>query len=259
MPPRYNDAMIEQVEHEFGIPIPGEVLPPEQWAKTALKKLPEVGPIDWPTLFGRIAPLVVDLGCGNGRFLLGSAITRPDYDHVGVDFLPLVLRYATRRANHRGLANIRFAAIDGQRFVTKYLGDRSAREIHCYHPQPYYERHQIRRRLLTPRFFAELVRVLEPGGTFTVQTDNAPYWKYIEQTAPKFFKFEPRTEPWPDAPAGRTRREILARKRNLPIHRGVGVVKDMSFDEALTLADTLPPATFHAGKPPRGLDAEERE
>lgn len=249
----------EQIEHEFGIPIPGEILEPERWAKTALKKLPETGPIDLPAIFGRAAPLVVDLGCGNGRYLLSSAIARPDFDHVGVDFLPLVLRYATRRANHRGLGNIRFAAIDGQQFVTKYLADHSVREIHCYHPQPYYERHQIGRRLLTPRFFAELTRVLEPGGLFVVQTDNAPYWKYIASTSPSFFDFQTRTEPWPDAPAGRTRREILARKRGLPIYRGVGVVKAMSAADAASLAESLPPPKFHAGRPPRGLDAEERE
>ena len=94
---------------------------------------------------------------------------------------------------------------------------------------------------------------------FYVQTDNAPYWKYIAATAPAFFDFEPRTEPWPDAPEGRTRREILARKRGLPVYRGVGVVKPLSIDEAKALAETLPSPTFHAGKPPRGLDAEERE
>src|SRR6185369_323698 len=197
------------IEHEFGIPIPGEVLSPDKWARTALKKLPPLGPIDWAGVFGRSAPLIVDLGCGNGRFLLGSALAHPDWDHVGVDFLPLVLRYATRRANQRGLANIRFAAVDGQQFVTRFLGDRSVREVHCYHPQPYYERHQIGRRLLAPKFLAELTRVLEPGGQFIVQTDNAPYWRYITNVAPQFFDFAALDHPWSDAPAGRTRREIL--------------------------------------------------
>jgi tRNA (guanine-N7-)-methyltransferase len=243
-------------EHEFGVPIPGEVLPPEKWARTALKKLPPAGPIDWAAIFGRAAPLIVDIGCGNGRFLIASALAHPEWDHVGVDFLPLVLRYATRRANHRGLTNVRFAAVDGQTFVAKYLGDGSIREIHCYHPQPYYERHQIGRRLISPRFLAELTRVLEPSGRFIVQTDNAPYWKYITTIVPAFFDFTPHDDPWPDAPAGRTRREILAHKRRLPVFRGVGVVKPV---DAQTLAATLPAPTFHAGWPPRGLDAEERE
>lgn len=248
---------LASIEHEFGVPIPGDILEPERWAKTALKKLP-AGVIDGREIFGRAAPLVVDLGCGNGRFLLGSALAHPDWDHIGVDFLPMVLRYATRRANHRGLGNIRFAAIDGQQFVAHHLGDQSVRELHCYHPQPYYEKHQIGRRLLSPRFLVQAVRVLEPGGLFVVQTDNLPYWKYLLKVVPAFFDFEEHPAPWPDAPAGRTRREILARKRGLAVHRGVGTVKALSLAEASAIAETLPLPTFHAGKPPRGIDAEER-
>src|SRR5581483_2806669 len=91
-----------QIEREFGVPVPGEILDPAQWTQTALKKLPE-GHLAWHALFGRDAPVVVDLGCGNGRFLLGSAVWRPDHDHLGVDVLPVVIRYATRRGNQRGL------------------------------------------------------------------------------------------------------------------------------------------------------------
>jgi tRNA (guanine-N7-)-methyltransferase len=100
-------------DSDFGVPIPGRILPPDEWARTALKRLPPPGPLDWEALFGRAAPVVLDLGCGNGRFIITSALARPDVDHLGVDILPLVLRYATRRANQRGLANVRLAAIGG--------------------------------------------------------------------------------------------------------------------------------------------------
>jgi tRNA (guanine-N7-)-methyltransferase len=124
----------QSIEREFGVPIPGKILAPALWAKTALKKLPAEGPLDVASLFGRRAPLVVDLGCGNGRYLIGSALARPEYDHIGIDILPMVLRYATRRGNQRGLGNLRFAAIDAQRFVSVYLSPASVREVHCYHP-----------------------------------------------------------------------------------------------------------------------------
>ena len=97
-----NDRREGDVEYEFGIPIPGRILPEDQWARTALKKLPPEGPIDWAQVFGRTAPLILDIGCGNGRFTLASAIRRPEFDHVGIDILPVVIRYATRRANQRG-------------------------------------------------------------------------------------------------------------------------------------------------------------
>src|SRR5438309_2176785 len=110
-----------RIEREFGVPIAGEILDPAQWTRTALKKLPPAGPLDLPALFGRQAPLVVDVGCGNGRFLLGSAVWRPQYDHLGADVLPVVIRYATRRGNQRGLTNLRFAVVDGLRLVRDYL------------------------------------------------------------------------------------------------------------------------------------------
>src|ERR1043166_2239143 len=62
-----------QIEREFGVPIAGAILDQASWTQTALKKLPPTGPLDLGALFGRDAPLVVDLGCGNGRFLIRSA------------------------------------------------------------------------------------------------------------------------------------------------------------------------------------------
>ncbi len=48
------------IEREFGVPIAGEILEPDQWTQTALKRLPVDGPLDWQQLFGRQAPVVLD-------------------------------------------------------------------------------------------------------------------------------------------------------------------------------------------------------
>jgi tRNA (guanine-N7-)-methyltransferase len=248
------------IEREFGVPIPGKILDRAHWTQTALKRLPADGPLDLATLFGRSAPLVVDLGCGNGRYLLGSALARPDHDHIGIDILPMVLRYATRRGNQRGLSNLRFAAIDAQRFLTNYLMPHTVREIHCYHPQPYHDPRDAPKRLLTPAFLAQVHRILEPGGKFFAQTDNAPYWKYLMSIIADFIDFHEQPTPWPDTPRGRTRREIIAMKRGYPIYRGWGVVRsDLTHDAALKLAQSLPPANFDAGPRRKDLDALERE
>ncbi len=247
------------IEREFGVPFAGEILEPARWTQTALKKLPAEGPLDLEALFGRKAPLVVDLGCGNGRFLLGSAVWHPDHDHLGIDVLPVVIRYATRRANQRGLTNIRFAVCDAQRLLERYLPPGSAAEIHCYHPQPYDDPAQVHRRLITPAFLALVHRTLVPGGMFFIQTDNPGYWRYIREVVPMFFEFHERIGRWPDAPKGRTRREIIALRRGLPVFRGSGPARRcLSEADALRLAEALPPPRFDADRRLRELDEFER-
>ena len=248
-----------KTEKEFGVPIPGEILDPGQWAKTALKKVP-AGILDFGSLFERTAPLILDLGCGNGRFSITSALARPDCDHLAIDILPVVIRYATRRGNQRGLANIRFAVIGGRELLADHIAPASIAEIHCYHPQPYYERHQVHRRLITPEFLSLVHRSLVPGGLFVIQTDNPGYWKYIREVAPVFFEFQEQPGHWPNAPRGRTRREIVALRQGLQVFRGGGLAKlNLSEGEALALAESLPPPTFDADRRLRKLDLLERD
>lgn len=238
-----------RIEREFGVPVPGEILDPSQWTCTALKRLPETGRLAWRQLFGRQAPVILDLGCGNGRYLLGSAVWRPDHDHIGVDALPVVIRYATRRANQRGLANLRFAVSGAFEFLERFVEPASIAEIHCYHPQPYYDPAQVHRRLITPRFLALIRKCLTDGGALFLQTDHPGYWDYIRRVVPYFFGFVERDRPWPDGPKGRTRREIIALRRGLTIFRGEGHARaDISEAEALRLAEALPPPVFEADR-----------
>jgi tRNA (guanine-N7-)-methyltransferase len=244
-----------RIEREFGVPVAGEILPPEQWTQTALKKLPAPGPMDLAGLFGRSAPLVVDVGCGNGRYLIASGVWRRDHDHLGIDVLPLVLRYATRRANQRGLTNVRFAALDGLALVERYLSPGSVVEMHCYHPQPYDDPAQVHRRLMAPRFLALVHRALAPGGKFFVQTDHAGYWCFLQAVVPVFFDFHEQQRTWPDAPKGRTRREILALRRGLPVFRGWGVRREgINEMQALKMAQALPAPAFNTCPHVRELD-----
>ena len=90
------------IEREFGVPIPGKVVAKESWTQTALKKLPKSGPLDIDKLFGRQAPLVVDIGCGNGQFH-AFLKAHPDYKncrYLGVDCCEKQINNAENSAEH---------------------------------------------------------------------------------------------------------------------------------------------------------------
>jgi len=244
----------DRSDREFGVQFPGPVVDSSKWSQTALKAMPE-GRLNWKDLFGREAPVVLDLGCGNGRFLIGSAYTRPTHDHLGTDILPMVIRYARKRGNQRGLTNLRFAVIGGHEFLERHIEPGSVAEIHCYHPQPFYDAALIHRRLITPSFLALVHRCLVPGGLFVIQTDNPGYWNYILKVVNVFFDFHVRVGRWPDSPKGRTRREIVALKKHLPVFRGSGTARlGLSEADAIAMAETLPPPTFDADRRLRDLD-----
>ena len=242
-------------------PDPRPILPEAEWARTAIKRLPPPGPLDWPAIFGRAAPVVLELGCGNGRYTLLSALARPGLRSLlATDILPVVIRYATRRANQRGLHNVRFAVKDAQTFMRVLRRPRlSVAEIHLYHPQPYHDPRQAHLRLVTPRFLADVHRALAPGGLFAIQTDNPDYWAYIARVAPRLLRL-----PRAPRPLARRPRRPLAAARSSP---AAGASKsseasatrrdDLSPADALALAESLPPPTFRSRGPWCDLDAWE--
>ena len=139
--------------------------------------------------------------------------------------------------------------------LSEHVAAGSVSELHIYHPQPFYDPAQIHRRLITPEFLALAHRSLVSGGKLFLQTDHPGYWAYMQSVVPCFFELHELAGPWPDTPRGRTRREIIARRHGLPIFRGEAVRRDeISLDDALLLANSLPPPTFNADRRLRKLD-----
>ena len=228
-------------EAEFGVPVPGRVLPGKEWTKTGYR---DPGtPFDWDGVFGRSAPRVVDLGCGNGRYLIGSSLSRPDRDHLGVDLVQVAIDHAAHRGNQRGLRNVRFVTGDAVPWIFERLLPDSVDEIHIYHPQPYYEVADISKRLLTADFLEQAWTVLRRGGLLVLQTDNKAYWGYLIKAVAKHFEPEPVKGPWVDAPRGRTRREIIARGKGLAVWRMIARRRDHP------QPIEIPPADFDANRP----------
>jgi tRNA (guanine-N7-)-methyltransferase len=212
--------------------------------------VPDAGRFRWEEAFGRVAPRVLDVGCGTGRFVIEAAAARPDRDHLGIEAVASLVEQATREAAGRGLRNARFVAGDASRLIAG-LESGSIDEIHVYHPQPYYDPGQVPLELLTPEFFEQAWKALRAGGILVLQTDNKRYGRYLLEAVRRFFDPEIQPGPWPDAPAGRTRREAVARRKGLPILRVVARRRESPLDVA------SPPPYFDLTRP--GLRVRRRK
>lgn len=161
--------------------------------------------------------MIVDIGCGDGRWLLASASARPGDDFTGIELIPALVEKAKSNAP----SNARFIAGDAVAWLQR-REDASVDEIHIYNPQPYYDPAEVHFGMLTASFFERLWTVLRPDGRLILQTDNKRYGKYLQEAARKHFDLEILAGPWPDAPKGRTRREMIAMGKKLPVLRAVG-------------------------------------
>lgn len=145
------------------------------------------GPGEWPAVFGRRAPLVVEIGFGKDVFLLERAAACPDRDHVGVERDPERVRAFLREADRRGLANVRALPVSAEMALGHCFEDATVAELHVYFPDPWPKERHARNRLVQPWFAREAHRVLAPGGVIApsavtasrgvlhLATDDAPY------------------------------------------------------------------------------------
>ena len=231
-----------EIEHEFGVPIPGRILPEAEWARTAPEAAARARPARLggdlrPRGPGRPRPRLRQRPV-HARQRAGPARPEPLRDRRPPGGDPLrhparqPARAAQRPVRGQGRADVRLASYVGRR-----LRRRGPPLSSPAVPRP----PAGAPRVLTPRFLADVHRALEPAGLFVVQTDNPDYWEYMTRVVPHFFEFQEQDGPWPDAPEGRTRREILARQRGLRIFRGVGTRRDdLDRRAALELAASLP-------------------
>jgi tRNA (guanine-N7-)-methyltransferase len=180
---------------------------------------PDPQKLDPSLLFERIAPVVVELGSGKGRFIIDAAMRRTDSNFIAVEWVNKYYKMIVSRAAHRGLKNVRVVRDDARHFITDALCDRSISECHIYHPDPWPKKRHHKRRLVRPGFLSALHRVLAPDGRLVFQTDHQDLWSYSVKAIERYFKVSVLDGLWPDSPLGRTNYEIKAIQAGWPVFR----------------------------------------
>jgi len=121
-------------------------------------------------------PLEVELGSGDGTFLLEYARLHPDRNLLGVERLLGRLRKISRKGIRAGLTNLRLVRIEASYFLEYLLRDESVQALHVYFPDPWPKRKHRKNRLINSRFTEVARRVLAPEGLVYLRTDDADYF-----------------------------------------------------------------------------------
>lgn len=131
------------------------------------------------TLFGREAPLVVEIGFGMGDATVEIAKALPDMDFIGIDVHPPGIGHLLQRLEDEALQNVRVMEHDAVDVFTHMIPDASLAGLHVFFPDPWPKARHHKRRLLKPSFVALAAKKLHPGGYFHCATDWENYAEQI--------------------------------------------------------------------------------
>ena len=135
--------------------------------------------VDWPLnqdlLFPRAQALIVEIGFGNGEYLVHLAEARPECNVLGVEISSQSMDRAEARIDKRGLTNARTVHCRAETALAHLLEPESTAEFHINYPDPWFKKKHHRRRLIKPETLAYLTSRLIKGGELRLATDIREY------------------------------------------------------------------------------------
>ena len=139
-------------------------------------------------------PLEVDLGCGDGGFLLEMAAQYPERNFLGVERLLGRVRKVCRKAARGGLSNLKVLRLESAYTVEWLLPKNSVSRVHLLFPDPWPKKRHQRRRLVTPEFLESVADLLTAGGEFCFKTDDDEYFEVVNDAVRNVSRLAP--EKW---------------------------------------------------------------
>lgn len=179
----------------------------------------DAGPLDFAALFGRAAPVEMEIGVGKGRFLLAAAAAEPERNWFGLEIEPAYAQIVTLKAARAGLSNLRTERLDGREFVKRRLSPGCLAGLHVYFPDPWPKKRHHKRRLVEPAWAEAAARALIPGGLLRVASDHEEYFGVIDAVLSNEAGFEKLSDEEAGDWSTGTSYELKFIKTGRPIHR----------------------------------------
>jgi tRNA (guanine-N7-)-methyltransferase len=132
------------------------------------------------TLFGRVAPVVLEIGFGNGETLVQQAAEHPESDFLGVEVHEPGVGHCLLQAREAGITNLRLIRHDAIEVLEVMIPPASLARVNLYFPDPWPKKRHHKRRIVQPAFLGLVADRLAPGGSLNVATDWENYAEHIE-------------------------------------------------------------------------------
>jgi tRNA (guanine-N7-)-methyltransferase len=137
------------------------------------------GMIDLNALFGRRAPVTLEIGFGNGDTLLTLAQASPDIDFIGIEVHRPGVGRLLQALEDRHINNVRVMCDDAVEILQHCLPDHSLQRVLLFFPDPWHKKRHHKRRIVEPGFVELVARKLQRGGILHMATDWENYAQHM--------------------------------------------------------------------------------
>jgi tRNA (guanine-N7-)-methyltransferase len=134
---------------------------------------------DFAEVFGRDAPLCVEIGFGNGESLAKMAAANPGINYIGIEVHRPGVGHLMLQLAQQGINNVRIYCHDAIEIMENKIADHSLAGVHLFFPDPWPKKKHHKRRIVRPSFVNLLVKKLKSGGYFHAATDWQNYAEHM--------------------------------------------------------------------------------
>lgn len=135
----------------------------------------ESASFDEEAIYGRTAPLVVEIGSGLGEAIVHRAKELPDTNFLAVEVYTPGIADLLLKMGQAEVENVRVAQANAPELLDNLLEENSVDELWVFFPDPWHKARHHKRRLVSPTFADKVARVLKPGGIWRLATDWEEY------------------------------------------------------------------------------------
>ena len=166
-------------------------------------------------------PLLLDIGCARGRFLLRMAAAQPQWNYLGVEIREPLVAEANRLTAEAGLMNVHYTFCNAMLWLGRLIAGIPSdilQMVTIQFPDPWFKKKHAKRRMVNPELVKTIVEKLAPDGKIFIQTDI----EFLAEQISEMFRADKRLreKPIEENPFPvKTERERAVEEKDLPVFR----------------------------------------